>query len=68
MDFRNNCLKFYIELCNSLLKKIDFENDFLKCVEVSAPDNVLKGKVRTISQLICFFPNIITSENAKKNK
>ena len=30
------------------------------------PDNINKGKVKTISQLIRFFPNIITSDNAPK--
>lgn len=45
---------------HSLLKKFDLiENDFLKYVEILAPENVVKDKVKTIS-------NIVNSENAQK--
>ena len=47
------------------LKKFDIENDFQKYVKILAPDNDIKGIVKTISQLIRFFPNI-TFENAQK--
>ena len=43
MDSRNNCLKF-------------LDNVFLQYVEILGPDNVISGKVKTISQLIRFFP------------
>lgn len=34
----------------------DFDNDFLKCL---APDDVLKGNVKSISELYNFIPNIV---------
>ncbi|XP_046806583.1 uncharacterized protein LOC124419838 isoform X2 [Lucilia cuprina] len=56
-DFRNHCLQFYVELCNSLLKKFDFENDFLECVEVIAPANIVKNNNKSIFKLCSFVPN-----------
>ncbi|KNC31919.1 hypothetical protein FF38_13256 [Lucilia cuprina] len=58
-DFRNHCLQFYVELCNSLLKKFDFENDFLECVEVIAPANIVKNNNKSIFKLCSFVPNVV---------
>lgn len=65
-DFRLHCLKFYIELCKNPLKKFDFENDFLKCVEYLSPANVIKGQVKSISKLCSFVPTVIGSENIQE--
>lgn len=58
-DFREHCSNFYVGLCNRLLEKFDFDNDFLKYVECLAPSSVIKSNLKSVSGLLSFVPNVV---------
>ena len=51
-------------LCNGLIKIFDFDNNFLKCIEDVAPQNVIKiKKNKSISNLCTFVSDVVDINN-----
>lgn len=58
-EVKQSCRQYYIELCNQILKRIDFDDSTLLAMEIINPNNF----GRTLTQLMKLYPNIVDTTN-----
>ncbi|KAJ8930521.1 hypothetical protein NQ314_016668 [Rhamnusium bicolor] len=60
-NFRLRALEFYVELCQQIKKRFNFENPVLQFISNFNPKNALSGEVNSIvAGSMTHFPNLVT--------
>lgn len=55
MNWEQSCRQYYIELCNQIVKRIDFDDVTLIAMETINPNSL----GRSLSPLMVLYPNIV---------
>lgn len=63
INFKNNCISFYIELAQQILKRFNFNNKILTQISIIDPQNVINKSSKSIIPLCSLFPNLIDRKN-----
>lgn len=63
-EIMNNCIQFYIELCDQILKRFDFESQY-KSLNIIHPNLIVNGESNSILDIAKTFPNFL-NENDKQ--
>ena len=56
-EFKNNCLNFYVTLCENIRKRFDFNNSLLKFMANFDPAVPMGGKVSSVVPVLHIFEN-----------
>lgn len=56
--FRKNVLSYYVELILQIKQRIDFNNALLMYMENLSPKIAVSGSIRSIVEILTFFPNL----------
>ena len=65
-EFQNNCLRFYIELIDQIMKRFDFKNKMVEKLDLLNPKNILENKVLSFLELFELYPNLINTNDVQK--
>ncbi|KNC33889.1 hypothetical protein FF38_14255 [Lucilia cuprina] len=61
MDDDDNCINFYIELCDQVFKRFDFGDQY-KSLRAINPNFVINGELDSIFEITKHFPNFVSEE------
>ncbi|KAI5702152.1 hypothetical protein M8J76_017078 [Diaphorina citri] len=61
--FKIDCLNFYVEFCNQILKRVDFKDPILKNMVLLCPEKAKSDHCPSIINLAHFFPNVISEKD-----
>lgn len=65
-EFIENCTSFYVELCDQIFKRFDFDDITLKNLAMIDPQKIMNKEASSLNELIQLFPNIVLEENIQK--
>lgn len=58
----NNCINFYIELANQILKRFDFEHTCYKSLNMISPNKIMKKDNNSLMEVLKEFPSFISEK------
>lgn len=64
LNITNNCINFYIELCDQILKRFDFSDKFKSLTTIN-PSFIMNNNIDSLFQILKEFPNLINEEDVQ---